>query len=265
MTKILFIGDIVGRRGREAVREVLPRLRDKYSPDAVIANVENLAHGKGVTVSTMSELLDLKIDAYTSGNHVFDKGTLGTAAFEKFSNLIRPANYPDTCPGYGYYRFAVGDQQVLVLNLNGTVFFDRLFPGELKNPFFDLDRLLEAEAQRGDIILLDFHAEATSEKVAMGCYADGKVSAVFGTHTHVPTADARVQAGGTAYITDVGMCGAVNSIIGAKPEASLNLFLEKGGFKYDIVESGPAVVRAMLLTCEGPKAISVELIQEFVK
>lgn len=258
MARILFIGDIIGRPGRKAVQAILPMWREKYKPDVVIVNVENIAHGKGVTINTIGDLKDLGIDAMTSGNHVFDKGNFSSEAFEKFPQLVRPANYPENVSGHGYYRFSRDGQQYLIVNLNGRVFFDRLFDGQVTSPFFALDKILEQQAQKGDIILVDFHAEATSEKVAFGWYADGRVTAVFGTHTHIPTADARVLPKGTAYITDVGMSGPVNSVIGVKTENSLNLFLEKGKFVMEPADEGPACVNGVLIETKDSKAISME-------
>lgn len=260
MAKILFFGDIMGKPGRQALSRVLPGLREEYSPDLVVANVENLAHGKGVTPSTLQELKDLKVDVFTSGNHVFDKGAQSDAGFEQFENLIRPINYEGQFPGHGHYRLAVGDQQFLILNLNGQVFFEKQFGSPISNPFFAADGLLTEHAQKGDIILVDLHAEATSEKIAMGWYLDGRVAALFGTHTHVPTADAWVMPKGTAYVTDAGMCGAKYSVIGAKRELSLHAFLEKGKFVLDPADEGPLVVNGVYVETNGSEAIKIEKI-----
>ena len=259
MAKILFIGDIVGKPGRKALKEVLPMWREKYSPDVVIVNVENMAHGKGVTPLTMKDIQELNIDCYTSGNHVFDKGDLSKETFEKYDNLIRPANYPSDLPGYGYFRFSKNDEQYLILNLNATVFFEKQFHGGISSPFAALDLLLSEQSQKGDIIFIDFHSEATSEKVAFGFYCDGRVTAVAGTHTHVPTADARILPKGTAYISDVGMTGPVNSVIGVKIENSLNIFLGTGKFVMEPEEEGPIGVNGILVTVgENQKAKKIE-------
>jgi 2',3'-cyclic-nucleotide 2'-phosphodiesterase len=258
MAKILFIGDVLGKPGRKALLEVLPMWKEEYKPDAIIVNVENIAHGKGVTVAKLEEIDGLGIDCYTSGNHAFDKGEFSEEAFKKYDRLIRPANYPGTLPGHGYYRFSKGDQSYLVVNLNGRAFFERAFYGLISNPFFMLDEIIKQQGQNGDIIVVDFHAEATSEKVAFGWYADGKVTAVLGTHTHVPTADLKILPQGTAHITDVGMTGPVNSVIGTKIENSLNMFLEKGKFLMEVEESGPAFVNGVFIETEGSKAIKVE-------
>ena len=275
MAKILFIGDIIGKPGRQALREVLPMWKEEYKPDAVIVNVENIAHGKGVTINTLVNIEDLGIDCYTSGNHVFDKGELTKEAFEKYPQLIRPANYPGDLPGHGYYRFSKTlqplptlssegeekpkEQQFLILNLNATVFFEKQFQGQISSPFAAIDELLTQQAQKGDIILIDFHSEATSEKVAFGFYCDGRVTAVLGTHTHVPTADARVLPKGTAYVSDVGMTGPLNSVIGVKIENSLNIFLGRGKFVMEPEENGPAMVNGVLIeTNSEGKASSIQ-------
>src|SRR6185503_14509091 len=260
MSKILFFGDVFGRPGREALKAALPDFRATYNPDVVIVNVENLTHGKGVTENALADLKDLDIDCYTAGNHVFDKGDFSKASFESHQNLIRPQNYEGSWPGTGYYRFDKDGQQYLVINLNGTVFFEKQFEGTITNPFFQLDELLTQQAQKDDIIIVDFHAEATSEKQALGWYADGRVTGVFGTHTHVPTADSRVLPKGTAYCTDVGFCGPVNSVIGVTPENSLATFLEKGKFKFEVAEGGPVVANGIFIETDGPRVIKIEKI-----
>ncbi len=264
MAKILFIGDIVGKPGRRALREVLPVWKEQFQPDAIIVNVENMAHGKGVTPNTLAEFDNLDIDCYTSGNHVFDKGALSAECFEKYGKLIRPANYPENQPGHGYYRFTINEQSYLVINMNGKVFFDRLYDGDVKNPFFCMDDILREQSQKGDIILVDFHAEATSEKIALGRYLDSRVTAIVGTHTHIPTADATILPGGTAYITDVGMTGPVNSVIGVQIQNSLDLFLEKGKFKMEPEEEGLACINGVLVETDGPKAVRIEKLYQEV-
>ncbi len=265
MAKILFIGDVIGKPGRRALREVLPQCKEEYKPDVTIVNVENLAHGKGVTPITLAEVDALGVYCFTSGNHIFKKNELSTECFEKYPKLIRPGNYPENLPGHGYYRFAKDGQQYLILNLNGQVFFDTLFDGAVTNPFFALDKILEQQAQKGDIILLDFHAEATSEKIAMGWHSDGKITAMVGTHTHVPTADARILPGGTAYLTDAGMTGPINSIIGVKIQNSLNMFLEKGKFIMEPEEDGPCMVNGLLVeTNDQDQAIKIEKLYQEV-
>ncbi len=227
--KILFFGDIVGKTGRQAVAKVLPGLREKYSPNLVIANVENLAHGKGVTLSTFEYMLNAGVDFFTSGNHVFDKPQ-AREVFEKYGEkLIRPANWESNFPGLGSKIVDVPSSgaKVLVINLLGQVFMEKqIDEGKIGNPFLKLNEILETpEVQSLKIRLLDFHAEATSEKRGMGFWADGKLSAVLGTHTHVPTADAQILPGGTGYQTDLGMTGAADSIIGVTKDSALKRFL----------------------------------------
>lgn len=264
MAKILFFGDIVGRPGRKALAEVLPELRQQYSPDIVIANVENLAHGKGVTLNTLAELESLGIDAFTSGNHVFDKSPMDVECFQKYPNLIRPFNYDDSYAGRGWCRIEKNGANFLVINLGGVVFFENQFRGTIANPFFALDKAISEAKQNNDIIVVDFHAEATSEKNALGLYADGRVSALFGTHTHIPTADHRILPKGTAYVTDAGMTGPQNSVIGVKIEKAMNMFLEKDKFHMEVEEEGPSVVNALLVTLEHGTATAIERISKLV-
>lgn len=269
MPKILFIGDVVGKPGRKVLAQVLPQWKEKYQPDAVIVNVENLAHGKGVTPSTLAEVDALDVDCFTSGNHIFKKGDLSTECFEKYPKLIRPANFGDSLAGHGYYRFSKnnpaspdasqGGQQYLIINLNGQVFMEKQFDGEVANPFLALDKLISEQSQKGDIIVVDFHAEATSEKVAMGIYANGRAAGVFGTHTHIPTADARVLNSGTAYITDVGMTGTRDSVLGVIAENALLRFLEKGKFVNEVEENGVLQINGVLVEIDNnQKAVKIE-------
>ncbi len=267
MSRILFIGDVVGKPGRRALKAVLPMWKQEYKPDVVIVNVENLAHGKGVTESTMAEISDLGIDCYTSGNHIFDKQEYSKSCFDTYPNLIRPANYPQNLPGYGYYRFSKENQQFLVINLNGNIFFDNLFEGKVANPFKVIEGILTEQSQKGDIIIVDLHAEATSEKVAFGYHVDGKISALFGTHTHIPTADARVLPKGTAYITDVGMTGPLNSVIGVKVENVLPKFIDPSvKFRNEPEEEGPGMVNGVLVDVNNNgKAIKIEKLNQETK
>ena len=260
MNKILFIGDVFGRSGRKILREVLPQWKEQYQPDTVIVNVENLAHGKGVTPVTLAEVAELGVDCFTSGNHIFKKGSLSKESLEKYPQLIRPANFSGQFPGYGYYRFSKNGQQFLVINLNGQVFMENQFDGEISNPFLEVDKILTQEAQKGDIIVVDFHAEATSEKVAFGYFVDGRVSAVFGTHTHVPTADARILSKGTAYLTDAGMTGALEGVIGVVKENVLQKFLNPASkFVNQPAEDGELQINGVLVEVgESQKAVSIK-------
>ncbi len=273
--RILIIGDIMARPGRRAIAQVLPLWKEELgwdpASDVLIGNVENLAHGKGITPNTIAELEELGFDAYTSGNHIFATGPHAQDCFDKYNKIIRPANYLSvsetdrTVPGDGYYRFAKNGQQFLVINLGGRLFFENQFRGEIANPFFAFDEIYKQQAQKDDIIIVDLHAEATSEKNAFGWHADGRASVVYGTHTHIPTADTKILPKGTAYQTDIGFSGARDSVLGVKIENSLAPFLETGKFKLEAPEGGPAVVNALLVELEGAKPVRVERLQKEVE
>jgi hypothetical protein len=249
MLKILFIGDIVGRLGRQAVIEILPELKKELAPDFVIANVENIAHGTGVTAQTLAQIETAGLDAFTSGNHIWSKKEAEKLLVEK-PNLLRPHNYRGEHPGRGLAVFTTAQGKLAVINLLGRVFMRD--SEQLACPFKELEKLLAARAEQAKFILVDLHAEATSEKVAFGFFADGKVSAVLGTHTHVPTADQKILPLGTGFISDVGMVGAVDSVIGANKKTVINRFLaeqtEETENLHDLPETGQAVFNAVLLT-----------------
>ena len=216
---VLFVGDIIGRPGRRAVDLYLPSLVEKYSPSIRIANGENAAGGIGITAEVCLELFS-KFDVITSGNHIWDKKE-GIDLLEREPRLLRPANYPEVNPGSGIYIHEIGGGiKIGVLNLQGRVFME-----PLECPFLAADESIKSLREQTNMIFVDFHAEATSEKQALGGYLDGKASAVIGTHTHVPTADERILPGGTAYLTDVGMTGGYNSVIGIRKEPSIQRFL----------------------------------------
>ena len=246
--KVLMIGDIVGRPGRRAVCEILPGLRRKHGIDLVIANGENAAHGRGITPRIMQELVDAGIDVVTSGNHIWDQKEI-IPYIEAEVPLLRPYNYPSGVPGRGY----VVHNGVLVVNLMG-----RAFMTDLDCPFRAMDKLLEEASGFPRTIIVDFHAEATSEKVAMGWYLDGRVSAVLGTHIHVPTADTRLLPKGTAYVTDVGMTAATCSVIGNEIDAVLSRFLTGMPGPLPVAE-GPAVVGAVLLEFDEATGRAVKI------
>ena len=222
---ILFIGDIFGRPGRTIVKDRLPELVKKYSVDLVIANGENSAAGFGITPQLADELFDLGIDVITTGNHVWDKREI----IEYFQmaddnphsparRILRPANFPATMPGWGVYEGQKNGVSYAVINLQG-----RVFMGSSDDPFQLVNKLLEKIKSK--VIFVDFHAEATSEKVAFGWYLDGRVTAIVGTHTHIPTADETVLPKGTAYQTDVGMTGPYDSVIGVRKELVIDKFV----------------------------------------
>lgn len=239
--KILFIGDIVGKPGRRAVREGLPDLKNKLKIDFVIANVENAAGGFGITESVAEELFSLGIDVFTSGNHVWDKKEAVTY-ITKENRLLRPANYPDGVPGFGSIVMNTpSGEKVAVLNISGRVFMQ-----PLDCPFKIATKELPALKKEAKVIIVDFHAEATSEKSAMGWYLDGEVSAVIGTHTHVQTADERILLKGTAFITDAGMTGPINSIIGVNKEQIIKKFLTNIPTRFETAR-GETILSGVLL------------------
>jgi len=252
---ILFLGDIIGRPGRNALKKFLPGLVAKHNPSLIVANVENASGGLGLTEDIGRELLD-QADILTSGNHIWDKKEVRDF-LEREKRLLRPANYPPGNPGRGdVVRPDRRGRKVSVINLQGRVFME-----PIDCPFRTADALLEKIRPETPIIVVDFHAEATSEKQALGWYLDGRVTAVLGTHTHVPTADERLLPGGTAYLTDVGMAGAANSVIGMKREQALEKFLTALPQRFEpakdglflsaaVVVADPATGRALSITRE---------------
>lgn len=210
---VLVIGDVIGVPGCEHVKKVLPGLKARYSADMVIANGENSAEGNGITPQSARLLFETGVDVITTGNHVLRRRQIYDA-LDKKDGIIRPANYHRSAPGAGYFVFDHPRFRVCVINLQGLVFMDNI-----SNPFDCVDEILNTVDTPN--IIVDFHAEATSEKLCLAYHLDGRVSAVLGTHTHVPTADARVLPGGTGYITDLGMCGGVNSVIGVKASLAI--------------------------------------------
>jgi 2',3'-cyclic-nucleotide 2'-phosphodiesterase len=227
----VFIGDIVGRPGRRALGRFLPRLIHKYSPAFVVANAENAAGGAGITEEIGGDLL-ARVDVLTSGNHIWDKKD-AIPFLDREPRLLRPQNYPQGNPGRGSYILERNGWKAAILNLQGRVFME-----PLDCPFRTADEAVEKLRAVTPIILVDFHAEATSEKQAMGWHLDGRVSAVVGTHTHVPTADERILPRGTAYITDVGMAGGYNSVIGIQRGQALARFLTSRPQRFEPERAG---------------------------
>lgn len=255
--KVLFIGDIIGEPGRKMVRQHLRGLREAHRPDLVIANGENAAGGFGITSVIADELFFLGIDVLTSGNHVWDKKEI-EPYLAKQDRLIRPANYPEGNPGYGSVIIATEKAgKAAVLNLEG-----RVFMSNLNDPFRVAEQELEKLRKETPVIIIDFHAEATSEKSALAWHLDGRASAVIGTHTHVQTADERVLPNGTAFITDTGMTGPSDSVIGVKKEQAIARFLYQTPHRFEIPK-GPVQLCAVLVVVDGDsgKAVSIERIQ----
>ncbi len=223
--RLIFLGDVVGRAGRDALARELPLLRERYRPDLVVVNGENAAHGFGITEEIYAGFLAAGADAVTLGNHAFDQRE-ALIFIERHPNLLRPANWPKGCPGRGSALIErPSGRRVLVMQAMGRVMMEPV----LDDPFPAVERELDAcpMGQACDAVLIDFHAEATSEKMAFGHFCDGRVSLVVGTHTHVPTADHQILPGGTAYLTDAGMCGDYDSVIGMEKTEPLQRFLRK--------------------------------------
>jgi 2',3'-cyclic-nucleotide 2'-phosphodiesterase len=246
--RILFIGDIFGRPGRTIVKERLPEIVRDRTIDLVIANGENSAAGFGITPALAEELFELNIDVITTGNHVWDKREIieffqvADGSQDPARRVLRPANYPKDLPGWGVYQGHKGKVPYAVLNLQG-----RVFMASNDDPFRTADRLLQEIESK--IILVDFHAEATSEKISLGWYLDGRVTAVIGTHTHVPTADERVLPKGTAYITDVGMTGPYDGVIGVRKELVVDRFLNGMPVRFEPA-TGDVRFCAVVIDCD---------------
>lgn len=263
MIKVLFIGDICGKPGRKTVERVLLNLRKKEKIDVVIANVENIAHGKGVTESTVQEIMSYGVDFMTSGNHIWKiKG------FENVLSgdypIVRPINYPDDLPGVGYSEVDLGRKgKLLVINALGWWAMNER---TICEPFRVLDnflRNLKRKNYKG--ILLDFHAESTAEKVSMGAHLDGRVSAIVGTHTHIPTADERILSNGTAYITDVGMVGPLNSVLWVDSDIIIKQNMYPFSCPYQIVETGPMRFDAVIIEIEdSTKSRSIKRVNKIL-
>jgi len=239
--RLLFVGDVIGRPGRRALTRLLPRLVDERRADYVVVNVENAAGGFGVTADVLAELAGLPIHCLTTGNHVWDKKE-SLDLLDREPRLLRPANYPEGNPGRGIHVGATASGvPVATINLEGQVFMR-----QLDSPFRAADRLLESLPPGVRVVVVDFHAEATSEKQALGVFLDGRVSAVLGTHTHVPTADERVLPGGTAFVTDVGMTGPYEGVIGFRAERVLQRFLLQTPTTFEVAKRDVRLAAALV-------------------
>lgn len=238
--KMLFIGDIVGKPGRKAVAAILPDLKKELQIDLVVANGENLSHGRGISLEHYEAMRNVGVDWMTTGNHIWARPAIWPHLDDPLVNILRPANYEGTIPGHGVASFAIGETPVHLINLQGRVFM----PEGTANPFHAFDQLTK---KLDGVILVDFHAEATSEKWAFGHYVTDRATAVVGTHTHVPTADERILGAGTAFISDLGMCGTIDSNIGAEKGTIINHFLTGMPWKYEVAEAGPVWFNAALV------------------
>jgi 2',3'-cyclic-nucleotide 2'-phosphodiesterase len=285
--KIIFFGDIVGSAGRQAIKEAMPFLNKKYNPDIYIANCENASGGIGITPKTAEELFSMGINLLSSGNHVWKHNDINTY-LNNTNKLIRPLNYPNVynLPGFGYCKYTYKDNNIILINLQGRVFMD-----PIDCPFLSIDNLLEKidkekyininsnnsnnnnnnkdtkdlkeskdNAINKNIIIVDFHAEATSEKIAMAYYLDGRVSAVLGTHTHVQTADEKILPNKTAYISDIGMCGSASSVIGVDKNIIIERLISLRPVKFHFSKEDPYVNAVFLDIDKDAKANKIERI-----
>jgi metallophosphoesterase (TIGR00282 family) len=242
--RLLFIGDCIGRIGRECVKHLLPKMAELYKPNFVVLNGENLAGGFGLTAETVHEMYSAGVDVITSGNHIWDK-KVAIKLLDEDERLLRPANYPPGVPGRGSAVYRKDGLAIGVVNLIGRVYMDYY-----DDPFRGADEELKKIAGETNLIFVDFHAEATSEKQAMGYYLDGRVTAVLGTHTHVPTADERILEKQTAYITDVGMTGPVDSVIGLNKKEALDRFHSRIPHRFMEVAKGEAILSGALVDAD---------------
>ena len=250
--KFLLCGDVVGRAGRDVVLEYIPKLRKLWGLDAVIVNAENAAHGFGITQAIFEDLHNAGVDVVTTGNHIWDQKEI-LKDLDQNQRLLRPINYPGSAPGRGITSFEVLGKRITVLNAMGRLFMD-----PLDDPFAAVDKALSAHrlGKTDHAIILDFHGEATSEKMAMGHFLDGRVSVVVGTHTHVPTGDAHIMKKGTAFQTDMGMCGDYDSVVGMEIGAPLDRFTKKYSLERLAPASGPATLCGMYLETDDQTGLA---------
>jgi 2',3'-cyclic-nucleotide 2'-phosphodiesterase len=253
--KIFFIADIVGEPGLNFLETMFPAIRDKYKPDFIIANAENSHEGRGLNRQIVKRLYDLEVDVITGGNHSFDKWKI-FSYMKKDDHLLRPLNYPKGNAGYGFGVYTLKEKNVKVgvLNLQG-----RTFMQQIDDPFSTSDWALEKIKEETDIIFVDFHAEATAEKIAYAWHADGQVSAIVGTHTHIPTNDARIFPNGTGYITDAGMTGPFDSVIGMSKKTAIRRFTLGTPQRYQIADKDNRMCGVVLdIDTESSKCTSIE-------
>ncbi|HZJ29799.1 MAG TPA: TIGR00282 family metallophosphoesterase [Solirubrobacterales bacterium] len=250
--RILFIGDVVGGAGRRGLTRTMPALRENLRPDLVVVNGENAAGGMGITAKTAGQIFAAGADVITTGNHVYRHREV-YPYLDETERIVRPANYPHANPGRGHIVFEHQGTRVAVINLSGAIGLE-----VARSPFFEVDSLLDRLAGEADLVLVDFHAEVTSEKVAMGWHLDGRVAAVCGTHTHVPTADARVLPGGTAYISDLGMTGSRDGVLGVRREIILEKFLTQMPARFETATEDVWVMGVLVETGPDGLASSIE-------
>ena len=256
--RVLFLGDVVGPLGIAMVQKHLPKLRSSYSIDAVVVNGENSADGKGITPRLVAFYRHNGVDVITTGNHIWAKREIYSYLAEN-KDLLRPANFPSAAPGVGVTTFTCKDQVIGIINLQGRVFMRDL----LDCPFRTAESILTYLKDKTNIIFIDFHAEATSEKSGLAYFLDGKISGIVGTHTHVQTADERILPNGTAFITDLGMCGSLNSMLGMKKEPIIDHFLTQMPVKFTVDTSVPVIMCGVWIEVDTKtgKAIKIERVQ----
>lgn len=257
--RILFIGDVVGLIGRAMLTEYLPQLKKKYSPNMTIVNGENAAHGRGITEKIYKEMMTLGVDCVTLGNHTYGQRE-SYELLDSDVKMIRPANYPEEAPGVGMKLIKFNDKKIAVMNLQG-----RAFMQQIDCPFKKFDALYEIAKKETDYIFVDFHAETTSEKGAFGYYADGRASVVVGTHTHIQTSDNRILNKGTGFITDVGMTGYYDGILGINKDEVIHRFLTSMPVKHVVPEKGRGVLSGVFVELNNDgttKKIETILINE---
>jgi 2',3'-cyclic-nucleotide 2'-phosphodiesterase len=244
--KVLFIGDIVARPGRKAVEAILPELKSSEKIDLVIANAENLAGGKGVTRETLMEMMNAGVDYFTSGNHVFHQEGWQEILDDPDNGIIRPLNYVSSVAGRGWLEVEINGVPIILANLQGVTHMGTA----VANPFTAIDEFLQNPLIKNSIVLLDFHAEVTSEKRAMGFHVDGRVNAIVGTHTHVPTADLQVLPKGTLYVSDLGMVGTKDSVLGVDPATVIHRFTHSAPRRFEWLYQGEKVFNSVIVEFE---------------
>lgn len=257
--KILFIGDIIGEVGRNTVKKVLSGVKKKYKVDYVIANGEHLSDRVGIDADILFEMKEVGIDFFTSGNHVWRKKEFADEIVKRNMPIVRPANFISKYPGHGFRTVSTPVGRILIINLLGKEGIKE----KVVNPFKKIDAILDTQKDY-DFAILDFHAEMSSEKVAMGYHLDSRIAAVLGTHTHVATADERIMPGGTAFVSDVGMSGPLNSVLGVKSNIIVERFLKGSAGKFELAD-GEGLFNSVLITLNNGKATDIIRIDKVVK
>ncbi len=258
--KIIFFGDITGSLARKTIKEMIPKWKEQFKPDLFIANGENLAHGKGITTKTLQEMVDAGIEVFTGGNHIDDKEDIKELSENTDFKISCPANDSRTPDKYKYQTIDINGNKLTIISLLGRVFIEN---DTLSSPFIKIDELLK-EIPNDHSVIVDLHAEASSEKRAMGFYLDGRVTALLGTHTHIPTADAQILENGTGYISDVGMVGPYKSVLGIKPNIIINKFITEEKIRHELPETGKIEINAVLLEIENNKTINIQHLREII-